>query len=371
MRFLILLLLSVLVFAPNAAQSTQTFTDDLGVRYTVERYLTANYPVALAFAPDERLFYTEKNTGSVRVVSVDGEQHREPVINLPTSNLAERGMLGIAFDPAYEDNGFIWITHIREATERDFAAFQVVRFVEADGTGSDPEIMLSIPLENNALIHHGGNLRFDDEGRLYLSVGDQEDAANSQDLTTVQGAILRFEVTDDGLIPAGAEDDNPVFAYGFRNPYDFDIDPLTDNLVRIFSTENGENCDDEINMVLRGFNYGAGPDYTCGGTAAGIDLSFYQPPLLSYTPTEAPTGLVVYDHEAVPEWVGSVFFCTWNSSALRRITLNDGRNQIDDIVDLNLGDGTCRIDVAIGPEGGLYTATVGEDGGAIWRILPD
>jgi len=370
MRFLTSLLLLALVFAPNTAQDAQTFTDDLGVRYTVERYMTANYPVALAFAPDGRLFYTEKNTGSVRVVSVEGERQAEPVINLPTSGLAERGMLGIAFDPAYDENGHIWIAHIREATTRDLAAFQVVRFVEDDGIGSDPEVMLSIPLENNALIHHGGNLRFDDEGRLYISVGDQEDAANSQDIATPQGSILRFEVGEDGLIPAGMEDDNPVFAYGFRNPYDFDIDPLTDNLVRIFATENGENCDDEINMVLRGFNYGAGPDYECGGTAAGIDLSFYQPPLLSYTPTEAPTGLAVYGHEAVPEWVGSVFFCTWNSSVLRRVTLNEGRNAVEETADLALGEGVCRIDVAVGPEGGLYMASVGEDGGEIWRVLP-
>ena len=373
MRLLILLAVAVVLSISAAAQDADTtFVDDLGVQYTVERYLVANYPVALAFTPDGRLFYTEKTTGSVRVVSADGELQREPVITLPTSAVAERGMLGIVIDPGYEDNGFIWIAHTAEATARDFPALNVVRFHEADGIGSDPQVMFSIPLENNALIHHGGNMRFDDEGRLFLSVGNMENPANSQDVTTPQGSILRFDVTDDGLIPAEGNpiDDNPMFAFGFRNPWDFDIDPYTDNLTRIFATENGDTCDDEINMVLMGFHYGQGVNYTCGGTAESVDRMYYQSPMISFTPTQAPTGIVVYDHEAVPAWQGEVFFCAWNNGLLRRITLNERRNQIESVHEMDLGDVQCRIDITVGPEGGLYFTTVGADGGAIYRVLP-
>ena len=93
---LMLMPTGLLASVPLAAQSDRVFTDDLGVSYTVERYLVANYPVALAFAPDGRLFYTEKNTGNVRVVAPDGTRQIEPVITLPSSALAERGLLGIA-----------------------------------------------------------------------------------------------------------------------------------------------------------------------------------------------------------------------------------------------------------------------------------
>lgn len=369
---LALILTALLVApAPLTAQSGRVFVDDLGVRYTVERYLVANYPVALAFAPDGRLFYTEKNTGSVRVVTPDGTRQIEPVITLPTSPIAERGLLGIALDPDYEENGFIWVAHIAEATARDFASNNIVRFHEQDGVGSDPQVMFALPITNNALIHMGGNLRFDPDGHLYYSIGDNEVPAHSQDISTPQGAIHRFALVDDELVPAPGNpfDGSSIYAYGLRNPFDFAIDATGDRL-RVFATDNGDQCDDKVNLILPGFNYGMGPDYTCGGTAAGIDLTYYQPPLVAFTPSEAPTGIVVYDHEAVPEWRGEVFFCAWNSGLIRRMTLNENRNRMESMMALEMGEAQCRIGLAVGPEGGLYFSMVGADGGAIYRLLP-
>lgn len=348
----------------------QTFTDaETNVSYTVERYIPANYPVAMTFAPDGRLFYTEKVTGNVRVVSVDGVLQPEPVINLPTSANVERGMLGIALDPNYVENGMIWVAHISEATARDFPQNRIVRFHEQDGVGSDPEVMFGFPLENSALIHHGGNLHFDPDGYLFYTIGDNEIPAYSQDLTTPQGAIHRFAVTDAGLIPAPDNpfDDSTIYAYGLRNSFDFDFDPVSGH---IFATENGDQCDDEINRILPGFNYGAGENYECGGTAAGISLTRYLPGLLSFTPTIAPTGIVIYDHPAVPAWEHDLFFCNWTDGILRRVELNAERNAVENVYELDLGDAQCRIDLAIGPEGGLYFSSVSAESGAIFRLLP-
>ncbi len=371
MRRLIFSILVLMLCAPLAAQTDRVFTDDLGVSYAVERYLVANYPVALAFAPDGRLFYTEKNTGSVRVVAPDGTRQVEPVITLPTSAIAERGLLGIALDPDYETNGYIWVAHIAEATARDFASNNIVRFTEQDGVGSDPQVMFAAPITNNALIHMGGNLRFDPDGYLYFSIGDNEIPANSQDLSTPQGAIHRFAVVYDELVPAPGNpfEDSSIYAYGLRNPFDFTIDTTGERL-RIFATDNGDQCDDKVNLILPGFNYGMGPGYTCGGTAADIDLTYYQPPLVSFTPSEAPTGIVVYDHEAVPEWHGELFFCAWNSGLIRRMTLNDSRNRMESMTEMDTGGVQCRVGLAVGPEGGLYFSMVGAEGGAIYRLLP-
>ncbi|MCU0475729.1 MAG: PQQ-dependent sugar dehydrogenase, partial [Anaerolineae bacterium] len=91
-------LLAVFTLSP-AAQPARLSVG--GVAYTVEKLLDADYPVALAFAPDGRLFYTEKVSGNVRVVSPEGVLQAEPVISLPVDSLAERGLLGIAIDPAH------------------------------------------------------------------------------------------------------------------------------------------------------------------------------------------------------------------------------------------------------------------------------
>lgn len=370
-RFILSIISALLMLTPViSAQDTDIITDDeTGVRYTVEQVTVANYPVALAFAPDGRLFYTEKVTGSVRVISADGELQAEPVITLPTSAITERGMLGIAIDPNYEDNGYIWVAHISEPTARDLPENRIVRFREQDGVGSDPQVMFAAPLTNNALIHHGGNLHFDAEGHLFYTIGDNEIPANSQDLTTPQGAIHRFTVTDDGLIPAENNpfEDSSIYAYGLRNSFDFAIDQDTGH---IYATENGQHCDDEINLILPGFNYGAGENYECGGTADGVGVARYLPPLVNITPTEAPTGIVIYDYAELPEWDGSLFFCTWSNGYLRRTVLNEDRNRILEMHQIDLDGVECKIDVAVSPEGALYFTTVGNDTGAIYRVVP-
>ncbi len=365
----ILLLCTLTLSSAHAQTPPTTLTDaETGVTYTVERYLPANYPVALAFAPDGRLFYTEKTTGNVRVVSADGILQPEPVIHLPTTAQVERGMLGIALDPQYDENGMIWVVHTAEGDAQNYPANNLVRFYEENGIGGDPEIMLSIPNEVGTLIHNGGNVHFDAEGFLYLSVGDYDVPANAQDLTVLQGKIHRFAVTDEGLMPALG---NPfegisIFAYGLRNPFDFTFDPENG---RIFATENGDNCDDEINLILPGFNYGQGEGYVCGGTATGVDFVRYLPGLIAYTPTEAPTGIVVYDDPAIPAWQDDLFYCLWNRGALVRAELNEARNAIIATHEIDLGGAQCRIDIAIGPEGGLYFSMVGEEGGAIYRLV--
>jgi glucose/arabinose dehydrogenase len=352
------------------AQSGQTITDAAsGVRYTVERVMAANYPVALAFAPDGRLFYTEKITGNVRMVSAGGELQPEPVLTLATDALVERGMLGIALDPDYEENGFIWIFHTAVGTSRDYPTNRVVRFHEADGVGSDPQVMWAVPIDNGNVVHNGGNLVFDADGYLFVSMGDYGDPANAQNLDTPQGAIHRFEVTDEGLIPAPDNpfEDSSIYAYGLRNPFDLTIDPVTG---RVYATENGPSCDDEVNMILPGWNYGWGLNYVCGETAPDIDQTRYLDPLISITPTRAPTGILFYTHEAVPEWENDLFYCTWTDGALHRVVLNEARTAVAAEYEMNLGDGRCGNDVAVSPDGSLYMTVADENGGRIDRLIP-
>lgn len=364
--FLLLIIVSLsFVTLPLAAQEA---TPDPGasVQYTVEKYMIANYPVAMVFAPDGRLFYTEKATGNVRVIRADGTSQLEPVIHLETNSLVERGLLGIALDPNYSENGLIWVVHTANGTATDWPANQVVRFHEADGVGSDPQIMLSVPITNGELKHNGGNLHFDANGLLYVSFGDYGDSTNAQNMDVIPGKIHRFEVTEDGLKPAPGNPfpQSSIYAYGLRNTFDFTFDPYSDAL---FGSENGLHCDDEVNRILPGKNYGWSPEneQTCFGTEPR-DLPDYMPPLLSYNPTVAPTGITVYIGAAIPEWDGELFFCEWNTGLMQRAVLNAARDAIVSVTPLDLQGFFCRIDVTEGPDGGLYFV----DPGGIYRLLP-
>lgn len=363
-----LILLSILSVSLLHAQTHATFTDEpTDTQYTVELYTRANFPVAMAFAPDGRLFYTEKTTGDVRVVSADGELQPEPVIHVDVDGLVERGLLGIELDPDYIENGVIWISYTAIATARDWPTNTLARFVEQDGVGSDLEIMMQIPIDNGELTHNGGNIRFDQDGLLYWSVGDYNTPAHAQDLTVPQGKIHRFEVTGDGLIPA---DDNifddSIFAYGLRNPYDIAIDPVSG---RLWATENGPECDDEVNLILNGFNYGWGAGYRCSGYDLIPDLADYMPPHLSFTPAFGISGLTFYQGDALAEWENDLFFCNWVWGTLYRAEIDESRSRILDLHEIELGeDITCKLGLTTGVDGALYFGTVGSGTGAIYRL---
>ncbi|MCA9893448.1 MAG: PQQ-dependent sugar dehydrogenase [Anaerolineae bacterium] len=372
MRAILALAVTLLLWlGPAAAQSTVFTDDETGVRYTIERFLPANYPVGMAFAADGTLFYNEKNTGSVRMVTPDGTLNPTPVITLPTDGNVERGMLGIALDPDFENNQTMYIVHTKSATAQDWPANTLVRFRVEDGVAVDIEELLSVPITTGELIHNGGNVHFDADGSLYLSLGEYNNAANAQDLETMPGKIHRFEVTDEGLVPA---EDNPygnsIYALGLRNPFDFTFDPETNYL---FSVDVGPTCDDELDLIFPGFNYGWREGYTCVGREpiTGLENGFYYAPLLSFNPVEAPTGLVFYDNPAVPEWQGDLFLCNWIYGNLRRIELDDTRRQVVAVHDIDMGETQCRIDIEVGPDGALYFGTVGDFGGAIMRLVPE
>jgi glucose/arabinose dehydrogenase len=261
--------------------------------------------------------------------------------------------------------------HTAVGDTRNFAANRLVRFaIDENNIAGEVEELLRFPIETGELLHNGGNVHFDDEGYLYLSLGDFGDASNAQNLDTAQGAIHRFELVDGQLtIPEDTPFmNNSIYAYGFRNPFDFTFDTQSDV---IFVAEVGPSCDDEIDATRAGYNHGWHEDYECVGTDGIVDIEGYIAPMLSYTdPVIAPTGIVVYEGDAFPEWQGDLFFCDWSFGNLRRVELDETRTQVIAVHEIDLGDSTCKLDLVIGLEGGLYFGTVGGGGGSIMRLMP-
>ena len=240
-------ILSLVVAAPAAgATLTPGFSEAL-VASGLQR------PTAMAFAPDGRLFVCEQ-TGTLRVIK-DGVLQTTPFVTLTVNASGERGLLGVAFDPNFHINKFVYVYYT--ATTPTIHN-RVSRFT-ASGDVALPGETIILDLETlGATNHNGGAIHFGKDGKLYVAVGDNAVSSNAQTLANRLGKILRINA--DGTIP----DDNPfaqtatgvnraIWARGLRNPFTFGVEPITG---RIFLNDVGENTWEEVNEGVAGANYG-------------------------------------------------------------------------------------------------------------------
>jgi glucose/arabinose dehydrogenase len=324
-------------------------------------------PTAMAFDPSGRLFYTEKD-GKVRLFA-NGNLQADPVIQFNVNDQSERGLLGIAVDPDFDTNRFIYVYYTCDFDGGcDPLQNRVVRFTEREGLGSNPTTVFTST--QNAGNHVGGNIHFGPDGMLYVTIGDNANAANSQNLTVKQGKLHR--IRPDGSIPP----DNPrfnspgalpsLYAYGLRNSYDFTFDPLVPG--RIFASENGPGCDDEMNRIEAGYNYGWRAQYPCDGANPDPNVNTIKP---LWTAGDdccmAPTGIVVYNGDSIPQWKGHLFMAVYDGD-LYHFTLNADRTELTSAT--RLGGVTANMDVESAPDGTLwYMEGGGYQDGALVRLV--
>ncbi|HLF27259.1 MAG TPA: PQQ-dependent sugar dehydrogenase [Anaerolineae bacterium] len=316
-------------------------------------------PVAMAFAPDGRWFFTERTTGWVRVVS--GSSHY-PIFYVPARSEGERGSLGVAVDPNFASNGYVYVYYTSDEDRRTTGKLdnRIVRYTIQGNNASGRTFMLKAPLDSDSsVIHNGGNMRFGPDGKLYVSIGDYFNAGNGQNLSTLPAKIHRFNPTT----PLSAPSDNPfydgggpqadsIYAFGLRNPFDFDFDPVTGAL---FAADNGVACDDEINRLLPGansgwrVNYPACDDFSAGGPDPNYNTL---PPLIAWPYSAVPTGVMFYRGNLFPEWKNDLFVCHWKNGELHHFKLNGARTAI--AAHTILAGLACHIDVETGNGGAIY-----------------
>ncbi|HZU04354.1 MAG TPA: PQQ-dependent sugar dehydrogenase [Chloroflexota bacterium] len=319
---------------------------------TVETLATGlEVPWALAWAPDGRLFLTER-PGRVRLL-VGGELRPEPVAVLPASRrTAEGGLLGLALAPdfAAREALYVYYTYDTAGGVRN----RVSRLeLAGDHAGAETVLLDDIP---GARIHDGGVLAFGPDGKLYIGTGDATQRALAQDPTSLAGKILRLN--PDGTVP----DDNPfpgspVYSLGHRNVQGLAWQPGTGQLYAAEHGPSGENgwcCHDEVNRILPGANYG----WPLVIGQAG-DPRFVDPVIESGTATWPPGGLAFATEGS---WAGDLFLATLAGGQLWRFTLSaDGSTVVDRALLIAGEYGRLRA-LARGPDGALYVATSNRDG---------
>jgi aldose sugar dehydrogenase len=287
------------------------------------------WPTAFAFTPNgDVLFYVERFTGQIRRVGLATGRDSlwTRIKNVRQGN--EQGLLGLALDPDWgrsPKQRWVYAFYTNAASGEN----QIVRLRKGSGGGIQRQLLLRIDLDPPAENHNGGVIHFGPDGKLYAVTGDQgRDRGRSQDLQDNAGKVLR--INEDGSRPAS----NPIpgskaFSYGHRNSFGFTFDPQTG---RLWQDENGPECDDEVNLILPGLNYGWGDQSDCPGTSESGPSP--QQPEEAYTPTIVPTGMAFCQSCALgPSVNGDLLFGTFKLNQIRHLQLDPAR---DDVIDDNV-----------------------------------
>jgi glucose/arabinose dehydrogenase len=293
-------------------------TKDYSSRYNDFREVVQ--VVSMAFAPDGRLFFTEKDTGEVRIIK-DDKVLPEPFVRIPVKVTGHGGLLGIALDPDFAINHYVYLYYTAFDDKAKKIFDKVVRFTEVNNKATTERIIIPyIPGSSDGL-HVGGAMTFGPDKKLYVSTGFASTLDLKQNKTNLLGKVLR--INGDGTIPSDNPFPNsPVYTWGHRNVYGIAIDDKGVGIV----TENGEAHYDEINVLSKGGNYGFPTTQNTNSAPTG-DNSSNLKPVRFYYQTTAPAQAIYYDEDKFPSLKGKYLVAMFNTGSLHAISL-DGTNKI-------------------------------------------
>ena len=346
--------ITVLVFLAVSA----TYAATLPEGFTETAISGLSNPTAMQIAPDGRIFVCQQG-GALRVIK-NGVLLPAPFITLSVDPVGERGLLGIAFDPNFTTNNFLYLYYTVPSNPRRNRISRFTANGDVVVPGSEV-IIWELDFLTSATNHNGGAIHFGPDGKLYIAVGENATEENSQTLDNMHGKMLR--INSNGTIP----EDNPFFniaagnnrsiwALGLRNPFTFAFQPGTG---RMFINDVGQDSFEEINDGIAGSNYGW--PATEGVTANPA----FRSPLFAYPHDEgcAIAGGAFYNPVTVqfpPSFVGKYFFADLCGAWIRVFdpatgTASDFASGISQPVDLK-----------IGTDGSLYYLSRGS--GTVFRV---
>ena len=322
-------------------------------------------PWSMAWLPSGDMLVTEM-PGRLRIVR-DGQLLPEAVPGVPeVLYTGQGGLFEVIPHPNFSENRWIYLSYAKE--EGDTSVTAVVRGrLENDQLSNVVEIFSP---EAAGFGHYGGKIVFDDEGYMFLALGERQAPARgdltahpAQDLSNHHGVIVRLN--DDGSVP----DDNPfvgqdgalpeIWSYGHRSPQGLVIHPETGDL---WESEHGPQGGDELNLIEPGKNYGwpvigRGTNYGSIGSPihGAIGQRGMEQPVHFWVPSIAASGLMVYTGDKFPMWHGSILSGALAGEQLARLHMSDDYREV--IVEETLAYDMGRIrDVRQGPDGYIYLA---------------
>jgi glucose/arabinose dehydrogenase len=322
-------------------------------------------PTAMVFAPDGRLFVCLQ-TGQLRVIK-NGALLPTPFVSLSVDSSGERGLLGVAFDPNFGSNHFVYLYYTTNVAPIHNRISRFTANGDVAVAGSET-VLVDLDNLSSATNHNGGAIHFGPDGKLYAGVGENATSSNAQTLANRLGKILRYN--SDGTIPT----DNPFFntatganraiwALGLRNPFTFGFQPGTG---RMFINDVGQNTWEEINDGIAGSNYGWP---TCEGACSPANANFRDPLFQYGHGTSVTTGCAIVGgafynpplNQFPASYFGKYFFGDLCSGWIRLFdpstaTASGFATGISTLVDLQ-----------IGPDGCLYYLAQG-NGGQVFRV---
>jgi glucose/arabinose dehydrogenase len=279
---------------------------------------TTCWPTAFALTPDGgSIFYVERFTGQIRRFDRSPKKDRVWARISGVGKSGEQGMLGLAVDPDWPAEDWVYLYY----TQRSPRQNRIVR-IRKRGDGSlHRQRLLTVPAAD---FHNGGPIHFGPDGMLYAVTGDALSPTRAQDPNSPSGKVLRMSRT--GAVPSG----NPfassrAFSIGHRNSFGFAFDHKTG---RLWQTENGPECNDELNLVRKGKNYGWGPASSkCPNTNSSGTAPVA--PRLTFNPVIAPTGAAFCDNCGLgAQTEDSLLIGTYEDRSIRRISLTANRQGV-------------------------------------------
>lgn len=323
-----------------------------------------NHPWSLAFLPNGDFLVTERNSGTLLRIDINGE--KTSIAGLPPVSAAgQGGLLEVAVPPDFGTTRRVYISYAGEDADGNRnteVAFGTLNNNRLDNV----RVIFRATPKTDGGNHYGGRLLFDGE-YLYVTLGERFDYRDrAQNTTDHLGTLVRIRA--DGQFPA----DNPyglgIYTYGHRNVQGIARHPATGE---IWVHEHGPRGGDEINIIKAGANYGwplvsGGNHYWGTRIPSQSDYPGLTPPLHNWTPSIAPSGMAFYIERDFPAWEGNLFVGALAGEHLRRLELDGNRVVHEEIL---LKDMARIRDVCAGKDGSLYVLT-DESNGRLLRIRP-
>lgn len=344
----------------TASASATPNACNLGTQAPPPQTVPAAFATALAFAPDGRLFFAER-AGTLRVWQ-NGAAHDFAHVATVSSErgggYSERGLLGLAVSPMFATDHFVFGFY----SDTNYTQQHVIRWTDCAGASGNPTVLVTLPSGADCC-HKGGRIAFGVDGKLYVTLGDEHTAAAAQRTGDVRGKVLRYNA--DGSIPGDNPfgPNNPVWAYGLRNPFGLAVSPsgqiaLTSNGPSGDSGSPSTGYDTLILAVSKGARYQWPNCYgyshpllasSCGGAIA--------PDWSSETSTVVPTGAAFIDSSGPAAMANHLIFCTADKGMLIA-TPGSPHTSVQS------GPSTCNFAVVQGPDHAVYFS----DMSAIHRV---